>query len=98
LRRVVPRAEVLLFMKKKASSVKQADLRIMFKKAFECVCRSTIVLPYDLLSPASSFCSAMKTPETTDDPQPDDEGNIKMEDTYDKLCSSSIGALTKNYL
>jgi hypothetical protein len=42
--RVVPRPEVMLFTRKKASLLKQTDLRVMFKKTFEYVCTSFIVL------------------------------------------------------
>jgi hypothetical protein len=37
-RRVVPRMDVLIFYKQKASSIKQIDLRDMFKKASKNIC------------------------------------------------------------
>jgi hypothetical protein len=64
LRRVVPRQKFFYFTrKKKTSSMKQADLRDMFKKAFESVNISTIVVSPDALSPTPSTSSAMKTQE-----------------------------------
>jgi hypothetical protein len=58
---------VLLFTRKKASSIKQSYLRDTFKKTSTSACRSTIVVSYDPLSPTPSS-SAMKTPENTEDP------------------------------
>jgi len=49
--------------KKKLQSVKQADLREMFKKACKKACTSTIVISPDPLSPVTSTYSARKTPE-----------------------------------
>jgi hypothetical protein len=48
---------------KKASSVKQADLRDMFKKASKRVCTPTIVVSPNPSSPTPSAYSAMLTPE-----------------------------------
>ena len=82
LRRVVPRPEFLLFANKRASSVKQADLRDMLKKASNSVCTSTAVVSPDHLSSGPSTSSAMKTPENAedlDDPEPADERDIQME-------------------
>jgi NaMN:DMB phosphoribosyltransferase len=73
----------LLFTRKKAISVKQADLRDMFKKASRSACLSTIVVPHNLLSLIPLMSSALKTPENTeenpDKPKSADEGDIKME-------------------
>jgi hypothetical protein len=64
------------FYPQKASSLKQADRRDMFKKASKCVCSLTIVVCPNPLSPAPSASSAMKTPENTEeDPEPADEGD-----------------------
>jgi hypothetical protein len=80
--RVISRPEFLLFYQNKASSVKQADLRDMFKKASKRVCTSNVVSP-DPLSPTPSTSPAMNTPENTeedpDDPEPAGEGDIQME-------------------
>jgi hypothetical protein len=85
LRRVVPRSDVLFFSrKKKASSMKQADLRNIFKKASKTVCTSTIVVSPDPFSPTPSTSSAMKAPQNTkDDPEPATEGDVQMEYTSD---------------
>jgi hypothetical protein len=73
--------------KQKASSVKQADLRDMFKKASKNVCTSTDVVSPDHMSPTPSTSSVMKTPENTeedpDDPQTTHEGDIQMEYSSD---------------
>jgi hypothetical protein len=54
LRRVVPRLLfTFAFYQIKASSVKQTDLRAMFKKASKCVHASNVVSP-DFLSPTPS--------------------------------------------
>jgi len=57
-----------------ASSIKQADCRDIFKKAFKRVRTSTTVVPSDHPSPTPSTYAALKTPENTDgesdDPQP----------------------------
>jgi hypothetical protein len=75
----VPRLVVLLFTRKKASSMKQAGLSGMFKKASKSVCTSTLVVSPDPLSPTPSTCPAMKTPEDTYeyhvDPKPADGDN-----------------------
>jgi hypothetical protein len=62
-----PKTRNVAFYQKKASSVKQADLRDMFKKASKHVCTSTIVVSPDPLSPTPSTTSAMKTPENTEE-------------------------------
>jgi len=48
--------------KKKASSMKQADPRVMFQKAFKSVCTSNIVVYSHPFSPTPSTSSAMKNP------------------------------------
>jgi hypothetical protein len=49
----------------------------MFKKASKSVCRSTVVVRSNSLSPIPSISSTVKTPENTeedpDDPEPADE-------------------------
>jgi hypothetical protein len=101
LGRVVPGLEVLLFPGGRgASSVKQTDLRDMFKKTSNSACTSTVVAPPDLLCPTPSTSTAMKTPESKepDDPEPAAEGDIQMEHSSNWLCRPSIAAVTKNYL
>jgi hypothetical protein len=60
-----PKPETCSFYQKKASSVKQADLKNTFKKAYRSVCTSTVVHP-DPLSPILSTSSATKTPKNTE--------------------------------
>jgi hypothetical protein len=66
------------------------------------VCTLIVVVPPDPLSPNPSISSVMKTQENTeerpDNPEPADEGDIKMEYNCDKLCSPSTVVETKNYL
>jgi hypothetical protein len=64
-RRVVPRPEILIFLKKKTLSMKQVDLRDMFKKASKSGRTSAIVLFPDALSPTPSTSSATEAPENT---------------------------------
>ena len=52
--RMCQRLEALLFTRKKALQVKQADLRDMIEKAFKSVCTSTIAVFLDLLSPTAT--------------------------------------------
>jgi hypothetical protein len=70
------------FLPNKASSVKRADLKDMFKKSSKSVCTLTAVMSPNPLSPTPST-SAVITPENTeedpDDPDPADEGDIQME-------------------
>ena len=54
LRRVVQRLGVLLFTRKKGYSMKQADLRDVFKKASKGVCSSIGLVCPDPSSPVSS--------------------------------------------
>jgi hypothetical protein len=65
---MIPRPEILLFTKKKASAMKRADLRDMFKKASNSVCTSTVVVSPDPLPPTPSTSEAMKTPGNTRGP------------------------------
>jgi hypothetical protein len=77
------KVELNTLYQKKTSSVKQADLRDMFKKATKSGCTSTVLVSPDPLSPTLSPSSAMMTPENTeedpDDPEPADEGDIQMD-------------------
>jgi hypothetical protein len=67
--------------------MKQADLRVMFKKASKSVCTSTVVVSPDPLLPTPSNSSATKTPENTGEepeaPEPAAEGDIQMEYSSD---------------
>jgi hypothetical protein len=102
VRRVMPRLEVFALYQKKASSMKLADLRDMFKKASKQVCTSTIVVSPDPLSPTPTTLSTVKTAENTDDDpdgsEPEDEGDIHMKYSPGWLCSLHIGVVTENYL
>jgi hypothetical protein len=78
LRQGVPKHKQLLFTRKNASSMKQADFSNMFKNASKTVCTSNAVASPDPLSPTSSTSSAIKTPEhTKQDPDnpPADKGD-----------------------
>jgi len=81
--RVFIRLKILLFTRKKGSSIKQTDVREMPKKVSKSVCTATILVSPDPLSPTLSNSSAMKTPENKegepDDPEPENEGDIKRE-------------------
>jgi hypothetical protein len=59
------------FYHKKASSMKQIDLRNKFKKASKSFCISTVVVSPDPLSHTLSTCSATKTTENIEE-NPDD--------------------------
>jgi len=65
-------------------------------------CTSTCVVSLESLSPTALTSSAVKSLENTvedpDDPEPTGEGDIRMEDSSDYLCTPSIGGVTKNYL
>lgn len=56
----------------------------------------------DPLSPTLSNFSALKTPENiqeeSDDPEPAYEGDTPMEYVSNWLCSSIMGAVTKDHL
>jgi hypothetical protein len=76
LRRIVPRLEVLVFIRKK---VKQADLRDMFKKASKNVYTSTVVVSLDaflLLHKLRQLLRLQKTEQDVDDPEPADMKDI----------------------
>jgi hypothetical protein len=82
LKGVVPRLEVFPFTRIKASSVKQAYVRGVFKMASKSICTSTDAASPNPLSPIPSASSAMKTQKThegPDNPESADEGNIQME-------------------
>jgi len=74
LRRVVPRL-LFTFYQIKASSVKQANLGAMFKKAAKNVCTSNVVSP-DFLSPTPSAVKTWKN--TEEDQEPADGDKISM--------------------
>jgi len=82
LGRVISRPEVLFFTKE-VPTVKQEDLRDMFKKASKSVCISMIVVPPESLFPTPSASSAMKAPENklvdSDYNTPADERHIQVE-------------------
>jgi hypothetical protein len=63
LTRAVPRSEVLFFTKKKVSSMKEADIKEMFKEASKSISISTNTVFPDPLSPTPSTCLDVKTPE-----------------------------------
>jgi hypothetical protein len=63
---------------KRASLLKQADVRDMFEKTFEIVWSSTVVLCFDSFSPTPSNSLAMKIPENSEDPV--DSGPVAEED------------------
>jgi hypothetical protein len=79
LRWGVPKHKQLLFTRKNASSMKQANFNNMFKNASKPVCKSTAVVSPDPLFPTPSTSSAIKTPENTeqdpDNPEPADKGD-----------------------
>jgi hypothetical protein len=75
-----PKTGSLAFYQKKASSVKQGDVRDMFKKASKGVCTPAIVISPDPLSPTSSTSAAMKTSENTEE-EPDDPELVHEGDT-----------------
>jgi hypothetical protein len=86
LGRVFLRPKILLFTRKKASSMEQTYVREMPKKASKSVCTATILVSLDPLSPTPSNSSAMMTPEhrkeEPDDPEPVN-GDIKTEYSSD---------------
>jgi len=75
----------------KASSIKQADCRDIFKKASKCVHMSTTVVSPDHLFPTPSTYAALKTPENTDgepdDPQPTE---ISKWNTHVISCTAKV--------
>jgi hypothetical protein len=78
MRRVAPGLEVLVFTRIKVLSVKQADLRDMFKKASSNVCTSTVVVCHDHFCPTPSTCSPMNTPKSTEEDCGDPEPAVKI--------------------
>jgi hypothetical protein len=82
-----PKTGSFVFLQKKASSIKQADLRDMSKKASKSVYTSTIVVSPDPMSLNPSNSLAMKAPENTEEdldyPEPADKGDIKMDYSFD---------------
>lgn len=89
------------FYQEKNSSLKKTDLKDMFKEASNNACASTVVVPPDIVSPTPST-SAIQTPENTKqdpyDPEPADEGDDQVQYSSNYSYSSSIVAVTKNYL
>jgi hypothetical protein len=84
---------------KKASSLKQADLRDMYKKASKNICASTVVVSPDPLSPTVSTSSAVKTLEHTEedphDSEPPAERDIQMECSSDQFFGPRVASVTK---
>ena len=97
LRRMVPRRDVLVFSKRKASSVRQAVQEHVQKGLQECT--SPVVVYPDPFSPTPSNSSGVMTPWNAEDdhdgPGPAEEGDIQMEYCCDWLYSPIIGAVTK---
>jgi hypothetical protein len=62
--RVVPRLKVL-FISEKSLSVKETDLREIFRKASRSVCPSTVEISPDPLSPPPSTSSSVRTIENS---------------------------------
>jgi hypothetical protein len=79
-RRVVPKTRSFTCYQKKVSSMKQADLRDVFKKAPKSVCTTNVVSP-DTLSPTINFVNYEENNE--ENPEPADEGDIQMEYSYE---------------
>jgi hypothetical protein len=69
--------EVLLFTSERASSIREADLRDIFKMASKNVCTSAALVSPDPLSPAPHNFSATKTPEKTEEDPDDSEPAAK---------------------
>jgi hypothetical protein len=75
-----------VFYQKKVSSLKQADLTNMFKKASKSVHTSTIVASPDPMSPiltSSTYEESMKHRRGHRYPKRADEGHIQKEYSYD---------------
>ena len=70
------------FYQRKALSLKQVDLRDMFKKSSRSVCTVNVMVSPDPLSPVQSTSGDMETPEKTEnypnDPELAAEGDIQM--------------------
>jgi hypothetical protein len=98
MRKIVLRPEMFLFTRKKASSMKQADLRNMFKTVSNSVCTSTIVVSPDFLSPTPSTSSNLKTRKCrrdTNGPEPAGDGDMQMEYSCDWLYSPKYRSSNK---
>jgi hypothetical protein len=95
---VVPRQDVLVFSKRKASSVRQAVQGHVQKDFQECT-SPVVIYP---VSPTPSTSSVVMTPLNAEDdydgPGPTEEGDIQMENCSDWLYSPIIGAVTKYYM
>jgi hypothetical protein len=94
---VVPRQNVLVFSKRKASSVRQAVQGHVQNGLQECT--SPVMVYPDSLSPTPSTSSGVMTPLNAEDdhdgPGPAEDGDIQMEYCSDWLYSPFIGAVTK---
>jgi hypothetical protein len=75
-----PKTGNFAFFQEIVLSLKQADLRDVFKMNSKCVCASNVVISHDLMSSILLNSSAMKMQENTkeepDDPEPADKGDI----------------------
>jgi hypothetical protein len=76
------RDQKFCFLPEKASLVKKADVRDMFKKISKGVCTSTVVVSLDPLSPIPPTSSTMKTPKKPEDPA-SAAGDTQMEYSFD---------------
>jgi len=88
-KRVVPRQGVLLFTSKNPSSMKQADLRDMFKNVSKSICILTDPLSL-ILSPSSAVMMPENTQEDPDDHKPADKGGIQIVHSILYLNVSSL--------
>lgn len=86
----------LAFYQKKASSVKETDLRDMLKMACKSACTATVISPDTLSHTPSAIKSPENTKEDPNDPDQADEGHTQIEHSFDELWKPSIGAVTKN--
>jgi hypothetical protein len=71
-----PKTRGFAFYQKKSLSIRQEDVREMFRKAYKSVCPSTILISPDTLSPTPTS-SAIKTPQNTEEDPDDREREIK---------------------
>jgi hypothetical protein len=67
LRRFVPGLEILVFTRKKKSSLKKTDLRDIFTKASKTVHTCNILVSPDPLFLTAATSSALKIPENTEE-------------------------------
>jgi hypothetical protein len=80
---------VLLYTRKKASSLKQADCRDMFRKLFKNICTSVIVVSAGHVCPTTStFAVKTEKTEVHGDPELAEEGSIPME--YSCGCTAQV--------